>query len=430
MQPSGLPDAPPAAAPPAAAPSFDLPPAPAPPMPPPTAAAPAVVASPVPSSNPRASGGWRSSAAPGASTRGAPPPTAHSARGADVGAAYGFNPATGMLENPGGSSGAAETKTRFVESDGPGGFRRVSQVESDAGASRGGAHGGLPGGSSVSAVGAAAVLASRDATMRAAAVAVAAIVAWLGFFAQGLLGGFAMTHLFMTYFLDAANVSEVNADGGFLRYYSPIAVACQRVYVVLTVIALLASVDKYSRDALGGYMLQGFTLRKIEASAVLSFFLAFLLSCVAVPFEDKLYYANVRVPNWWETQSASGSFVSDLKSYHGVNAARCVFALLGWLCACYTVTPGVLDVVERAEAIVRRGDGGITRGGGGGYPPNGGEYNGGAFGRNDGFGGGGDPNVPKPQGGRRRQRAEHATGGFDRGGGGGGERPTFRLPAA
>ena len=257
--------------------------------------------------------------------------------------------------------------------------------------------------------------------MRAAAVA--AVVAWLGFFAQGLLGGFAMTHLFMTYFLDAANVSEVNADGGFLRYYSPIAVACQRVYVVLTTVALLASVDKYSRDALGGYMLQGFTLRKIEASAVLSFFLAFLLSCVAVPFEDKLYYANVRVPNWWETQSASGSFVADLKSYHGVNAARCVFALLGWLCACYTVTPGVLDVVERAEAIVRRGDG-VARGGGG-YP-NGGD--GGAFGRNDGFGRGGDPTAPKPGG--RRRRAEHATGGFDRGGGGGGERPTFRLPAA
>ena len=163
-----------------------------------------------------------------------------------------------MLENPGGSSGAAETKTRFVESDGPGGFRRVSQAESDAGASRGGGHhGGLPGGSSVSAVGAAAVLASRDATMRAAAVAVAATVAWLGFFAQGLLGGFAMTHLFMTYFLDAANVSEVNADGGFLRYYSPIAVACQRVYVVLTTVALLASVDKYSRDAPAGTCSRG-----------------------------------------------------------------------------------------------------------------------------------------------------------------------------
>ena len=235
--------------------------------------------------------------------------------------------------------------------------------------------------------------------MRAAAAAAAATVAWLGFFAQGLLGGFAMTHLFITYFLDAANVSEVNADGGFLRYYSPIAVACQRVYVVLTTVALLASVDKYSRDALGGYMLQGFTLRKIEASAVLSFFLAFLLSCVAVPFEDKLYYANVRVPNWWETQSASGSFVADLKSYHGVNAARCVFALLGWLCACYTVTPGVLDVVERAEAIVRRGDGGITRGGGGGYPPNEGEYNGGRVREERRVRRRRRPNAPKPRGG-------------------------------
>ena len=82
--------------------------------------------------------------------------------------------------------------------------------------------------------------ADGDALAGVRTVAVAATVAWLGFFAQGLLGGFAMTHLFMTYFLDAANVSEVNADGGFLRYYSPIAVACQRVYVVLTTVALLA----------------------------------------------------------------------------------------------------------------------------------------------------------------------------------------------
>ena len=35
----------------------------------------------------------------------------------------------------------------------------------------------------------------------------------------------------MTYFLDAANLSTVNAESGFLRYYSPIAVTCQRAFI-------------------------------------------------------------------------------------------------------------------------------------------------------------------------------------------------------
>jgi hypothetical protein len=45
---------------------------------------------------------------------------------------------------------------------------------------------------------------------------------------QGLLGGFAALNLFMTYLLDAPNLPNGSADSGFLKYYSPIAVSCQR----------------------------------------------------------------------------------------------------------------------------------------------------------------------------------------------------------
>ena len=162
--------------------------------------------------------------------------------------------------------------------------------------------------------------------------------------------GFAALNLFMTYFLDAANLSTVNAESGFLRYYSPIAVTCQRAFITLSALALLASVDKYSKDSLGGFMLQGFTMQKIDALAVLSFFTCFLLSVVSVPFEDTLYFADARVPEWWRSEPASSDFVDRLRSYHGVNAARCIFGIIGWFCVCYTATPGVLDVVARAEA--------------------------------------------------------------------------------
>jgi hypothetical protein len=115
----------------------------------------------------------------------------------------------------------------------------------------------------------------------------------------------------------------------------------------------LASVDKYSRDALSGFNLQGFQLQKVDFLGCLSFFMAFVLSIVAVPFEDTLYYANARVPSWWTTASASSAFVSKLSSYHGVNAARAVFALLGYACVCATATPASLDVVQRAEELAK-----------------------------------------------------------------------------
>lgn len=312
--------------------------------------------SPVPSANPR-SPEWRAQQSQSQSAH-APAPALASAdtssadlranvfasSGADFGSAYAFNPATGMLENPGGSSGAVETTSRFVESGGLGGFRRVQ--DDPAGASSWGSR-------RAAAAASAATRGSRDGSMRAVAVAVQSVVTCCGLFSQGLLGGFAALNLFMTYFLDAANLSTVNAESGFLRYYSPIAVVCQRVFVTLSALALLASVDKYSKDSLGGFMLQGFTMQKVDAVAVLSFFTCFLLSIVNVPFEDTLYFANARVPEWWTTESASSDFDARLRSYHGVNAARCVFGIVGWFCVCYTATPGVVDVVTRAEALTR-----------------------------------------------------------------------------
>ena len=124
--------------------------------------------------------------------------------------------------------------------------------------------------------------------------------------------------------------------------------------------ALITAVDKYARDSLSGFMLQGFTLQKVDALAVLSFFLCFVLSVVCVPFEDRVFYANKRVPSWWEYESATSSFKSSVATYMGTNFARCFFALLGWACVCYTNTPQVIDVLDRAEEMKnapRRGRG-------------------------------------------------------------------------
>jgi len=264
-----------------------------------------------------------------------------------MGAAFHFNPTTGMLENPGGSGGEAMSKSRFVESSSTGGFRRVG--------------GGPGGGGDDDAAGIQRSVAQRaldsqgDLTMRAVAVAVQSAVVWLGFITQGLLAGFGVLHVFMTYYMDDAQTD------GFLHYYSPIAVPAQRCFVTLSALALITAVDKYARDSLSGFMLQGFTLQKVDALAVLSFFLCFVLSVVCVPFEDRVYYANKRVPSWWEYESASSSFKSSVTTYVGTNFARCFFALLGWACVCYTNTPQVIDVLDRAEemknANARRGRG-------------------------------------------------------------------------
>jgi hypothetical protein len=40
-------------------------------------------------------------------------------------------------------------------------------------------------------------------------------------------------------------------------------------------------------------------MQRVDAGAVLCFALVFVLSVVAVPFEDSLYFAYRRVPDWW-----------------------------------------------------------------------------------------------------------------------------------
>lgn len=241
------------------------------------------------------------------------------------------------------------TKTRFVESGSDGGFRRVvadgavrTQTRRAPRAIDGAA--------------------DDRGSMRAVVVAAQSTTVWLGFTAQGLLGGFAALNLFMTYLLDAPNLPGGSPDSGFLKYYSPLAVACQRVYVTLAVLSLLTSVDKYAKDSLGGFMLQGAAMQRVDAAAVLSFTLVFILSIVAVPFEDTLYFAHKRIPNWWEFEPLNAGFKTKLTRYHALNFSRCFFALVGWLAVCYTATPAVVDVMERAEEATRAAEGGVGGG--------------------------------------------------------------------
>ena len=127
----------------------------------------------------------------------------------------------------------------------------------------------------------------------------------------------------------------------WIEYYSPLAVSAQRTFVTLSILSLLAAVDKYSKDSLGGFMLQGFTMQRVDAVAVFCFALVFVLSVVAVPFEDQLYYSYKRVPDWWEFETVTAGFTTKLTRFHAVNFCRCFFAALGWLAVCYTVTPAV-----------------------------------------------------------------------------------------
>ena len=85
---------------------------------------------------------------------------------------------------------------------------------------------------------AAAMRAARvSCSMRAALHGGGSVVVAAGLFAQGLLAGVAALNLFMTYFPDAAELTSVTEASGFLHYYSPIAVTCQRLYVTLSVMA-------------------------------------------------------------------------------------------------------------------------------------------------------------------------------------------------
>ena len=92
-------------------------------------------------------------------------------------------------------------------------------------------------------------------------------------------------------------------------------------------------------------MLQGLTMQRVDAAAVLCFALVFILSVVAVPFEDQLYYSYKRVPDWWEFETVTAGFTTKLTRFHAVNFCRCFFAALGWLAVCYTVTPAVVGLV-------------------------------------------------------------------------------------
>ena len=71
--------------------------------------------------------------------------------------------------------------------------------------------------------------------------------------AQGLLGGFALINLYMTYMLNANDLPTGDANSGFLHYYSPLALHMQRTYYVLTFLTTLFAADKYTRDQAKGW---------------------------------------------------------------------------------------------------------------------------------------------------------------------------------
>ena len=121
---------------------------------------------------------------------------------------------------------------------------------------------------------------------------------------QGLLGGFALLNLLMTYMLSASSLPE----GGFLGYYAPIARPCGRIYITLTTLSLLGAVDKYSKDKLVDFMPRGLSQFVLDVVLIVLYVLAFILSMVVIPFEDLLFYSYKRVPNWWNFEPRNNGF--------------------------------------------------------------------------------------------------------------------------
>lgn len=141
-------------------------------------------------------------------------------------------------------------------------------------------------------------------------------------FAQGLLGGFALLNLYMSYLYDGG--------GSFVSYYSPLANSASSTYHVLGTVALLGALDRHFRARTAGFP-RGLSQANASRALVAIYLLAFVLTLVCSPFEEQLYYSQQRVPQWWELYPETDSFKSKKSAYLALNFFRVVLFGLGWL---------------------------------------------------------------------------------------------------
>jgi hypothetical protein len=161
--------------------------------------------------------------------------------------------------------------------------------------------------------------------------------------AQGLLGGFALLHFYLSY-IDAYTSRPTH----FLHYYSVVAQASQHTYFTLGTVGLLAACDRYSKDHLqhahrgrGGVMYTlPFRKHILDIILIMCYGLVFLSTLVNAPMDDALHYAAVRSTGWsWDGDEFIDNLLhGPLQQWHIFNGLRAVCAILSWLLVVATGT--------------------------------------------------------------------------------------------
>lgn len=240
-----------------------------------------------------------------------------------------YDPTTGLVV-PGGATaaldaGAGRLARTYVEDRNTGGFVRTDQKRG-WGWRRGGAgaDGYYDGGD------------DDDARVGLQAT-VDSLSDWttmLGFLAQGLLGGFAVLAVLMSY--------AVSRDGtaGLLRYYSPLAADCSRIYYTLISVSLISAASRLARDAVYDFQPSSLLLKGADVTQVVVYLIAYVLTVVATPIDDNMTYEYKRQATFYQLPLTQ-RFERQLTVWQGLNIARLVCLLIGFLVLTYQLSPRV-----------------------------------------------------------------------------------------
>ncbi|KAG2486119.1 hypothetical protein HYH03_015214 [Edaphochlamys debaryana] len=195
----------------------------------------------------------------------------------------------------------------------------------------------------------------------------------LGLFSEGLLAGFALLNLFMTYML-YANKGMTR----FLMYYGPISLSCNRMYYCLLVLSIISSTSRLARDKLRDFQPRSLWLAPVGYGAMVLYVGAYIASTLCTPLDDELTYESNRNPNWY-LLTFSSSFKKRYSVWQLLNLIRTILVGLAWCCTVYQLSPLIFDATLRFEMrqykrhLARAGGAaGAGRGGGAGAQAGGG----------------------------------------------------------
>ena len=213
--------------------------------------------------------------------------------------------------------GGDKPKFVYVESATTGKFRRVRL-------GRFGYKAGAMGGGSTGADGDTGGMASRGPEiMTHFTDSVYAFTATVYGFAQGLLAGFALLHVYI------ANMFGTNAR--FVEVYWPLAGESRRLFFFLTTIAFTSAYDLYLRESTEDLWQVLPVLHKARVYLMLFFyFMALLSSLLAMPIDNSL--ASLGMNGVDSTPLLGNAYMTQWNVYEWI---RSVASIFGWVLVCF-----------------------------------------------------------------------------------------------